>query len=519
MDTKQINEILRTFELSERVEERVRAMVLRRVKDTGIDSFTDIYQWIAEDVFNRQTPWREKNAVRLDRPQYPNSSDPSRRFVHESIGDEDPHLVSLIDTLTADDVLYHVLGEKEREIINKLKRSLPEEVLGFCLDGTLEEVLEDKKQIIERTGAIIDLFSRDGELEIPRRPIRSVSFEPELQVNYGRRHFDGDPLSFFRENIDFYGPDVTRTELMKRDQGLYQALRASAQLDQAIPHRYGRLDLPPRLKKKSYRGFDSPLAYLRANIPNYVGLTRTTLYHQDGGLYQALRNSKQLDEVFKEHIISDSQPVGREEFGLSTSKPLESSPFAEEKAAEYLGQMRNPFFSRSQLCSFFDRYHSLKQDGLTLSISDLARSLNASEITTRKVLRAVNLSWDGRGQNRNKNESYLDQSSEISDFASSCPVETTAIEERQFTSPQDKFAHENASRYLATVGRSSFSYSNLYPLLARYYFDRTMRAVTPLTDLAESLGASVSTTRKILKTLDLPCLTSSYFVGRFIVGL
>ena len=68
---------------------------------------------------------------------------------------------------------------------------------------------------------------------MPARPIKRVKFNP-LSITFGQRSYDGDPLRFFLEHRDAY-EGMNRTQLSKRDPGLYVALRTAGQLDEAIP--------------------------------------------------------------------------------------------------------------------------------------------------------------------------------------------------------------------------------------------------------------------------------------------
>ena len=98
-----------------------------------------------------------------------------------------------------------------------------------------------------------------------------------------RRQFNGDPLTFFNEH--YKSKELTRAELQKEDNSLYQSLRKYGQLEQAI--------------HKKYRGCKSPLTYFNKYIKRQK-LTRGQLSKIDNSLYQSLVRHHQLDKALPE---------------------------------------------------------------------------------------------------------------------------------------------------------------------------------------------------------------------------
>ena len=86
---------------------------------------------------------------------------------------------------------------------------------------------------------------------------------------------------------------MNKTQLRKKDPGLYDTLRAWKQLDKVRPY--------------SYRGYSNALAYYQAH-PELHSLGRTELAEKDRGLYCTLNKFEFLDQAippsahfFREH--------------------------------------------------------------------------------------------------------------------------------------------------------------------------------------------------------------------------
>ncbi|MBI2548705.1 hypothetical protein HYW21_05130 [Candidatus Woesearchaeota archaeon] len=98
---------------------------------------------------------------------------------------------------------------------------------------TQDELEKRIDGIRERLMLVADEFGRDGKIVLPRRPIRTVSFDP-LVVTFGRRYYHGNPLEFYEHYRETYD-GLSRTGLFQFDNGLYKALWKADQLAQAIP--------------------------------------------------------------------------------------------------------------------------------------------------------------------------------------------------------------------------------------------------------------------------------------------
>ena len=232
--------IVQTYELSRALREKIQTVAARRCGDGRIPSFSDQYEYVAELVERFTAPYPERFAIRLDQPAF----EDSRRTHHDLIGTENSGLKQLI------------LGKSQRkalhahEIVDILQTHLPAAHLDFLADllrnraeASLWQFSADRIRINMRSIAqtlkrLEERHGRNGRIIMPPRPIKSVTRRSngELAIRYGDRRYKGDPLAFFEQHREVYG-GLTRAGLYRFDQGLYQTLRSSGQLDQAIPRK------------------------------------------------------------------------------------------------------------------------------------------------------------------------------------------------------------------------------------------------------------------------------------------
>ncbi len=99
---------------------------------------------------------------------------------------------------------------------------------------TKDDVISRLPQIQERVETLARTYERDGRLVIPRRPIVYVQFDPVFYIKFGRRNYDGDPLTLFNADRNVY-EGMSRSEFAKFDPGFAQALREANQMSLAIP--------------------------------------------------------------------------------------------------------------------------------------------------------------------------------------------------------------------------------------------------------------------------------------------
>ena len=121
----------------------------------------------------------------------------------------------------------------------------------------------------------------------------SVIMNLEVRVKWAERtDRKKDPLDFFREH---YNSSTTRSKLSKEDNTLYRILRRRGVLDVAIPDFDAEASKNGRRARIEVSRFgQNPLEFYRENYP---GMTRGQLGKEDQGLYQRLRGDGLLEEV------------------------------------------------------------------------------------------------------------------------------------------------------------------------------------------------------------------------------
>ncbi|MBI2147044.1 hypothetical protein HYU19_01045 [Candidatus Woesearchaeota archaeon] len=101
-----------------------------------------------------------------------------------------------------------------------------------------------------------------------------------------------NPANFFRQHYD---PDTTRSQLAKKDCALYRILSRKRLLDEAIPDfDHETSERVRRARTEVSRFGNDPFAYYQEH---HAGLTRGQLWKQDQSLYQRLRSDGLLDQV------------------------------------------------------------------------------------------------------------------------------------------------------------------------------------------------------------------------------
>lgn len=296
MKQRDICQLIETYELPPKLEERILAIALRKVEEESIDNFAQAYREISNLVDIFKTPRAERHAVRLDHAQ---SNDDERTY-HETIGEIDRTLESISEEPVSeiiDIVPQQVLDQLEEKVDEHVLMKMKEifgEYMTIQVGLNPEEVVQSRSVIEERAKKLFDKFMINGQVKIPRRPIKRVTFQPELRIEFGVRRFNGNPLAFFRENNDVYGR-MSRRQLQQFDSGLYANLLSLDQLEEAIPEdrRFSKLDDGTG----KYRGHDSPLEYLKAHQDEFRGLSRGDISRVDQGLYFGLKDTGRLHEA------------------------------------------------------------------------------------------------------------------------------------------------------------------------------------------------------------------------------
>ncbi len=275
-----VRDIMGTYNLPEKLEDRITKIAIREIKEFSINGFDSVYRHIAQLVERSQLFSRRE--VSLNQPL----SFDSNLTVQDLIGVED-------------------------QLENRLDESNP---------NSPYESISLTPEIRKKLEELVKKYQINGRLIIPRRQIVSTRLNP-FSVKFKLRRYNGNPLAFFRKNKNVYG-GMTRGELRKVDEGLFISLLRHKQLSKAIPQ-----------KRRRYRGYRSPLDYFRVHFKDFNIISRSQLREQDQGLYLTLLRRHQLDraippkqkieekivEYLKQNPGKRPSEIG---IGLSLSQPL-----------------------------------------------------------------------------------------------------------------------------------------------------------------------------------------------------
>ncbi len=105
-------------------------------------------------------------------------------------------------------------------------------------DFSAESIARNVDQIKGSLRNLENKYGRNRKIILPARPIKAVTRKKnaELQIEFGLRRYNGNPLGFFQEHRHIYAP-LSRSQLFAFDGGLYECLRQAGQLDVAIPEK------------------------------------------------------------------------------------------------------------------------------------------------------------------------------------------------------------------------------------------------------------------------------------------
>jgi len=225
--------IINTYELHEKLKEKIIRIATRRINEGGSNSFDNRYRMIDRLIEKFQYPFRELNHLRLD------TSTKKGVRLHDIIGTNDTNPERILnqketkeDRLTLDGAIAVLSGEID-ELDLKLMNQLLNQDKTTKLNIPPEELLASVPEIRKRLEVLAKIYEKNGRLVIPQRPIVHINFDP-FKIKFGQRDYNGDSLAFFRKHQSVYR-GMTRSELARFDQGLYLTLRRSGQISKAIP--------------------------------------------------------------------------------------------------------------------------------------------------------------------------------------------------------------------------------------------------------------------------------------------
>ena len=258
-----ISEIVDTYDLNDRVKEIVAFRAQRRTKEMFLDNFEDIYQYISFLNDSMSVPFRERTS--LDSKNHTDWS------LLEGLSREDAcQTEDIRKSIPTDDILT-ILGTHLDSAELKVLEFLL--IQQDSLRIPYEELLKNVKKVKQRLSQVVKKYWTKGSLQIPARTIVSVSFP--LKLKFQRRSYEGNPLALFEAHKKRYC-NKSRNELAEFDQGLYQALLNSGQIDQAIPS--DKRFLPERQREEIITALKSN----GGNVPliaRQIGESKSTVRH------------------------------------------------------------------------------------------------------------------------------------------------------------------------------------------------------------------------------------------------
>ncbi|MCW8965216.1 MAG: RNA polymerase sigma factor [Candidatus Pacearchaeota archaeon] len=208
-------------------------------EDVVQDSYMKFYEKISgEDFLSKDSvrPYLFKVAKNTT-IGYIKKRKTSRRFNDDILIESENSYDSRKEDL---EYLRYKLGETRFEVLNQLVYML--DVRDDILSSVCLVTEEKFDRFKERLSAICEVY-HNGERVILPPGIGKISFDP-FHIEFRKNRFNGKPLVFFQKHIDFY-EGLSRLELSKIDQPLYNALREDGLLGIAIPEdkRFGKKEL------------------------------------------------------------------------------------------------------------------------------------------------------------------------------------------------------------------------------------------------------------------------------------
>ncbi|VVB78260.1 Uncharacterised protein [uncultured archaeon] len=229
----QIREIVETYDLRERIKNKISGIAIRRIKELHLDNFEEIYEYISNliDKFReRYNPVSSYMAINLNRP-ISNNTELIDLFLDSSEDKTKPADREIRYLEETANNFYEELSDKEKNILDTLTNKIRRNNLNIGLD--FNKLLEDRNYILERLRQLSRFSNEDGKIILPPRTIERIEFSP-LRINYKKRFYNGKPIEFFLKNKEHY-KGLGRYGLKKFDRPLYRSLLEHKQVEQAIP--------------------------------------------------------------------------------------------------------------------------------------------------------------------------------------------------------------------------------------------------------------------------------------------
>ncbi|MDO8509107.1 MAG: hypothetical protein Q7S27_05490 [Nanoarchaeota archaeon] len=227
-DKELIAYIVRTYDLPSPLEEKITRKAIRRIDELFIDGFDNIYEEV-DQLVQRFT--NGHSPVSLDRPIKPGSGPLSTFIEQRSVSELMPEK----EDLSRDQILNVLERRIDPCLFSVLQNLLDQNGKNRTLHLNIspQEIEKSTEEIQYKLEELVHKYEQRGTVIIPTRPIIHVQFDP-LEIKWGNRRYNGNPLGFFKEHQQKY-QGMSRGELSLFDSGLYNSLLKCHQLNKAIP--------------------------------------------------------------------------------------------------------------------------------------------------------------------------------------------------------------------------------------------------------------------------------------------
>ncbi|MDO8656371.1 MAG: hypothetical protein Q7K45_03970 [Nanoarchaeota archaeon] len=238
----EIKDMVSSYRLSPKVEEKIVRISAQRIEELGLHSFEERYRYVARLIEIFQQRYADRFDLRLDAPI---DTDDSKVLLHDCFGI--PTLPTISDSNTPNLPLDLAIAVAD-PYLSEHHKNILQRLLGGVESRDI--LLPNQEQVnlnaaTLRLESLVKYLEQDGNIIYPERPIVSVNFDSEnLQVQWGKRNYDGNPLAYFRKHLDVYA-GMSRHKLRNVDSGLSDALYRYGQIDEAIAKR-GTICREPR---------------------------------------------------------------------------------------------------------------------------------------------------------------------------------------------------------------------------------------------------------------------------------
>ena len=184
-----VKEIVRSYELSPSLEEKITTIALERVKELSFTSFESQYNYIARliDRFNlrhTQLKLRDNGLVFLDKIE-------KKKF--ENVGSDSYSPTTLIERFEEEDLIVEMPIMEAVDMLENNLENVSLDLLKNYLGNNLKEgfkiaisptqIIKRAPEILNGVKELLEKFTKDNQLYFPLRAVKKVSFSP-LEIEY-----------------------------------------------------------------------------------------------------------------------------------------------------------------------------------------------------------------------------------------------------------------------------------------------------------------------------------------------